>query len=82
MQLPPATGSRVQHVGRLPIGALPAGTYELRIRVTDGGQEMSRTAFFTLTSSYPLSAISCQLIRYPDLGIAIAGSSIQLISSC
>ena len=26
-----ATGSRVQHVGRLPIATLPAGTYELRI---------------------------------------------------
>ena len=34
-------GSRVQHVGRLPIGALPAGTYELRIKVTQAGREMS-----------------------------------------
>ena len=34
--------------GRLPIGALPAGTYELRIRVTDGTREESRTAYFTL----------------------------------
>jgi VWFA-related protein len=48
VHLPAATGSRVQHVGRLPIGALPAGTYELRIHVTDGRQELSRTAFFTL----------------------------------
>jgi VWFA-related protein len=48
VHLPPATGSRVQHVGRLPIGALPPGTYELRIHVTDGRQEISRTAFFTL----------------------------------
>jgi hypothetical protein len=48
VQLAPATGSRVQHVGRLPIGTLPAGTYELRIRVTDGHQEISRSAFFTL----------------------------------
>ncbi len=46
--LVPPTGSRIQHVGRLPIGALPAGTYELRIRVTDGRRELSRTAFFTL----------------------------------
>ncbi len=38
----------IQHVGRLPIGALPPGTYELRIRVTDGARELSRTAFFTL----------------------------------
>jgi hypothetical protein len=44
----PPTGSRIQHVGRLPIGALPTGTYELRIRVTDGRRELSRTAFFTL----------------------------------
>jgi VWFA-related protein len=44
----PPTGSRIQHVGRLPIGDLPAGTYELRIRVTDGRRELSRTAFFTL----------------------------------
>ena len=34
LQLPASTGSRVQQVGRMPIGALPAGTYELRIRVT------------------------------------------------
>ena len=48
VQLAPAAGLRVQHVGRLPVGALPAGTYELRIRVTDGRQEISRAAFFTL----------------------------------
>lgn len=48
VQLPPAAGARVRHVGRFPIGSLPAGTYELRIRVTDIGREISRTAFFTL----------------------------------
>jgi hypothetical protein len=48
VELPGATGGRIQHVGRLPIAALPAGTYELRIRVMAGGQEMSRAAFFTL----------------------------------
>jgi VWFA-related protein len=48
VQLPPATGARVQHVGRLPIGALPAGTYELRIQVTGAGHELSRTAYFTI----------------------------------
>lgn len=37
-------GPRVQHVGRFPIGALPPGTYELRIRVG----ELTRSAFFTL----------------------------------
>jgi VWFA-related protein len=48
VQLPRSSGPRVQHVGRLPIGTLPAGTYELRIRVTDGKREESRTAYFTL----------------------------------
>jgi hypothetical protein len=38
------TGTHVQHVGRFPIGALPPGTYELRIRVGD----LARSAFFTL----------------------------------
>ena len=45
----PPSGSRLQHVGRLPLGTLAAGTYELRIRVSDGRQELSRTAFFTLS---------------------------------
>ena len=48
VELPPATGSRVQHVGRLPTGRLPGGTYELRIQVTGAGRELSRTAYFTL----------------------------------
>jgi VWFA-related protein len=48
VELSAAAGTRVQHVGRLPLGALPMGTYELRIRVTDGRDEQSRTAFFTL----------------------------------
>jgi hypothetical protein len=46
--LPPSTAARVQHVGRLPISALPVGTYELRIKVKGAGRELSRTAFFTL----------------------------------
>jgi VWFA-related protein len=49
VQLPPATGTRVQHVGRLPVGELPAGTYEMRIQVTGAGHELSRTAYFTIT---------------------------------
>jgi hypothetical protein len=48
VELTAATGSRLQHVGRLPIGTLHAGTYELRIRVTGAGGEVSRAAFFTL----------------------------------
>ena len=46
--LPPSTSARAQHVGRLPVSTLPAGTYELRIIVKDVGRELSRTAFFTL----------------------------------
>jgi hypothetical protein len=48
IDLPPANSTRMQHVGRFPIGALPEGTYQLRIRVTDGAREVSRTSFFTL----------------------------------
>ncbi len=48
IELPPPTRSRVQHVGRFPIGALPGGTYQLRIRVSNDRQEISRTAFFTI----------------------------------
>ena len=48
LQLPAATGARVQHVGRLPVGELPAGTYELRIQVLGAGPELSRTAYFTI----------------------------------
>jgi VWFA-related protein len=47
VQLAASTGPRIQHVGRFPIGALPAGTYQLRIRVGD----LTRSAFFTLRSS-------------------------------
>jgi VWFA-related protein len=47
LPLSASSGPRVQHVGRFPIGALPAGTYELRITVG----HLSRTAFFTLRSS-------------------------------
>jgi VWFA-related protein len=42
-----STGPRVQHVGHFPIGALPPGTYQLRIRVGD----LSRSAYFTLRNS-------------------------------
>jgi hypothetical protein len=48
VDLPGVAGLRAQHVGRLPVGRLPAGTYELRIRVTRAGRELSRTAYFTL----------------------------------
>jgi hypothetical protein len=48
LSLTPSDGGRLQHVGRLPIGTLPPGTYELRVRVAANGRELSRTAFFTL----------------------------------
>jgi VWFA-related protein len=48
IQLAAEENGRVQQVGRLPISALPSGTYELRIKVTDGAHELSRTAYFTL----------------------------------
>ena len=41
-------GGRVQHVGKLPIGQFPPGTYELRLRLRAGGAEEQRTAFFTI----------------------------------
>jgi VWFA-related protein len=48
LQLPSASGGRLQHVGRLPIADLAAGTYELRILATDGRLETSRSCFFTI----------------------------------
>ena len=48
LDLPASTGARVQHVGKLPIGTFPAGTYQLRIAVSEGQQHLTRTAFFTL----------------------------------
>jgi VWFA-related protein len=48
LDLPPAVASRIQHVGRLPIGSLATGTYELRIRIANPGGEVFRSAFFTL----------------------------------
>lgn len=42
------TNGRVQHAGVMPIGSLPAGTYELRVRLDQQGDEQRRTAFFTI----------------------------------
>jgi hypothetical protein len=39
---------RLQHVGSLPIADLPAGTYELRITVSDSHEQQTRSAFFTV----------------------------------
>ena len=46
--LPAATGSRVQHVGRLPIAGLPVGDLRAQDHGERRGRELSRTAFFTL----------------------------------
>jgi VWFA-related protein len=48
VELAASTGGRLQQVGRIPVTSLAAGTYELRIRITNAGQELSRSAFFTL----------------------------------
>jgi VWFA-related protein len=44
LQLPASSGPRVQHVGRVPVGKLPAGTYQLRIKIG----ALARSAYFTL----------------------------------
>lgn len=46
--LAPGDSDRLQHVGTLPIGKLPGGTYELRVTVSDRGQQQTREAFFTV----------------------------------
>lgn len=44
----PRAAERVQHVGRLPLAALPAGTYELKVSVSDGRTSQARSAYFTI----------------------------------
>lgn len=46
----PRTGQegRVQHVGKLPVGEFPQGTYELRLRLRAGSEEQLRSAYFTI----------------------------------
>jgi VWFA-related protein len=48
-QLDTEDTGRLQHVGSLPIGDLPPGTYELRVTVTDSEEQQTRTAFFTVS---------------------------------
>jgi hypothetical protein len=46
----PATGEdRLRHLGELPIGQLPNGTYELRVTVSDSHDQQTQSAFFTLS---------------------------------
>ena len=49
MQLQGESDERLQHVGELPIGQLPSGTYELRVTVGDGRDQETRSTFFTLS---------------------------------
>jgi hypothetical protein len=39
----PDSSGRIQHVSRLPIGTLAAGTYDLRLLLVDGRQQISRS---------------------------------------
>lgn len=50
LQLEMATpdADRLQQVGRLPLASVPPGTYELRITVSDGQKQRSRSTFFTV----------------------------------
>lgn len=45
----PDTSGRIQQVGRLPIGSLSAGTYDLRVVVSDGRQQIARSTTFRIT---------------------------------
>lgn len=47
LPLPVSNAPRVQYVGHFPIGSLPPGTYQLRIKVG----ELSRSAYFTLRNA-------------------------------
>jgi VWFA-related protein len=40
---PPDTSGRIQQVSRLPIGSLAAGTYDLRVVLSDGKQQIARS---------------------------------------
>jgi hypothetical protein len=47
----PAADGRIQQVSRIPIEALPPGSYELRVAVQQGGQPEVRSATFRVTAS-------------------------------
>lgn len=48
---PTGAKGRVQHAGVMPIASLPVGTYELRVRLEQQGDEQTRAAFFTIASA-------------------------------
>ncbi len=48
-ELPATDDSRLQQVGNLPITDLPAGTYQLRVTISNTQEQQTRTAFFTVS---------------------------------
>jgi hypothetical protein len=44
----PDTAGRIQQVSRLPVAALSAGTYDLRLVVTQGRQQLSRSTMLRI----------------------------------
>jgi VWFA-related protein len=46
----PDGNGRIQQVGRLPLTALPPGTFQLHVVVTNGGSTLERTAYFQVVS--------------------------------
>lgn len=44
----PDTSGRIQLVSRLPIGSLAAGTYDLRVVLSDGRQQIARSTTFRI----------------------------------
>jgi hypothetical protein len=44
----PDVSGRIQHVSRVPISALAPGTYDLRVVLTDGRRQISRSVMFRI----------------------------------
>jgi len=44
----PDSSGRIQQVSRLPIGSLVAGTYDLRVVLSDGRQQVARSTMFRI----------------------------------
>jgi len=42
------SAGRIQHVSRLPIAAVAPGTYELRLVITQGSQQITRSTVLRL----------------------------------
>jgi len=48
LEIASSTDLRIQQLDRLPVTGLAAGTYELRITVASGPQQVAESAYFTL----------------------------------